>query len=132
MRLADDARLYFDEAGKTDRERLLPMQRVQFSCESLRVTTRLMHAVSWLLNRKAVAAGELSEEEGLSPERRLGRAGDAACDEETLGALPDRAREIIEASRDLYERVKRLDATLAEDAPPSPARKLMGDLEKRF
>lgn len=131
MALADDARTYFDETGKADREALPPLERVQFSCESLRVTTRLMHTVSWLLNRKAVAAGELSAEEASTPDRRLGRAGEAFCDDETMAALPPRARDIIDASRDLYERVKRLDETLViEDAPESPARQLMGKLEK--
>lgn len=131
MTLADEARAYFDDAGKGDREALQPLERVQFSCESLRVTTRLMHTVSWLLNRKAVASGELTAEEALRPERRLGRAGDAFCDEETMQALPPRARDIIEASRDLYDRVKRLDETMViEDAPESPARQLMGKLEK--
>ncbi|MEO0501223.1 MAG: DUF1465 family protein, partial [Pseudomonadota bacterium] len=52
MVLADEARAYFDQDGKADREVLAPVERVQFSCESLRVTTRLMHTVSWLLNRK--------------------------------------------------------------------------------
>ncbi|MEE4348664.1 MAG: DUF1465 family protein [Pacificimonas sp.] len=131
MVLADEARLYFDEQGKADRDGLNPMQRVQFSCESLRVTTRLMHCVSWLLNRKAVAAGELSVEEGLQSERRLGRAGEAACDADTLAMLPAEARRIIEHSRDLYDRVKRIDETLVvETVPLSPARQLLGDLEK--
>ena len=133
MALADAARNYFDNAGKADRERLGPIERVQFSCESLRVTTRLMHTVSWLLNRKAVAAGELSEEEGQQPERRLGRAGEAIADPEILAALPEQALRIIEASRDLYERVKRLDEHLVvEEVPLSPARQLLGKLKTSF
>ncbi|EMD83497.1 DUF1465 family protein [Pacificimonas flava] len=133
MTLADDARSYFDEEGKTDREALGPIERVQFSCESLRVTTRLMHSVSWLLNRKAVAAGELTTQQGLEPERRLGRAGEAVADPSVVAALPPRARHVIEASRDLYERVKRLDETLVvEEVPLSPARQLFGKLETHF
>ena len=133
MRLADSARRYFDEEGRIDRERLGPVERVQFSCESLRVTTRLMHTVSWLLNRKAVAAGELTEEEGQHPDRRLGRAGEAIADPETLAALPEEALAIIEASVDLYDRVRRLDETLVvEEVPLSPARQLQGKLDQAF
>ncbi len=131
MVLADEARSYFDQDGKADREALGPIERVQFSCESLRVTTRLMHTVSWLLNRKAVAAGELTTEEGNHPDRRLGSAGEAAADEAIMERLPDRARAIIDGSRDLYDRVKRLDAQLVvEEIPLSPARQLLGRLER--
>jgi|TARA_R100000501_G_scaffold16352_3_gene29757 regulator of CtrA degradation len=130
MVLADEARSYFDQNGKADREALGPVERVQFSCESLRVTTRLMHAVSWLLTRKAVEAGELSAEEALHPERRLGSAGESAATADVLAQLPEEARTIILASRDLYSRVQRLDAQLVvEDAPLSPARQLLGRLE---
>ena len=37
--LADEARSYFDEAGRLEREALDPLIRVGFSCESLKVTT---------------------------------------------------------------------------------------------
>lgn len=132
MLLADEARSYFDSEGQLERAALDPVLRVAYSCESLRVTTRLMHVVSWLLVRKAVAAGEMTEAEGEAPERRLGRAGDTELDSARLGQLPPRAREIIEASRDLYERVKRLDDQFATEVPLSPARALLGRLERSF
>jgi regulator of CtrA degradation len=130
MLLADEARGYFDSEGQDERAALDPVLRVAYSCESLRVTTRLMHVVSWLLVRKAVAAGEMSEREGEAPERRLGRAGDSELDGKRLALLPPRAREIIDASRDLYERVKRLDDQMATEVPLSPARALLGKLER--
>lgn len=130
MLLADEARGYFDSEGQDERAALDPILRVAYSCESLRVTTRLMHVVSWLLVRKAVAAGEMSESEGEAPERRLGRAGDSELDPARLAMLPPRCREIIDASRDLYERVKRLDAQMASATPQSPARALLGKLER--
>jgi regulator of CtrA degradation len=105
IRLADAARRYFDWEGAADREALDPVERVAFACESLKVTTRLMHVVSWLLVRKAVAAGELRGDEGAADERRLGRA---AADAPPPG-MPVRAMTIIEESRDLYARVARLD-----------------------
>ena len=49
MLLADEARSYFDEVGRAEREMLDPLVRVGFSCESLKVTTRLMHVIAWLL-----------------------------------------------------------------------------------
>ncbi|MEA3059703.1 MAG: regulator of CtrA degradation, partial [Sphingomonadales bacterium] len=43
MLLADEARSYFDEAGRDERSTLEPFARVGFACESLKVTTRIMH-----------------------------------------------------------------------------------------
>ena len=46
MVLADEARAYFDRAASDDRLALDPVDRVGFSCESLKVTTRLMHLIA--------------------------------------------------------------------------------------
>ena len=54
MLLADEARAYFDEAGREERNALEPFARVGFACESLKVTTRIMHIVAWLLTQRAV------------------------------------------------------------------------------
>lgn len=114
MTLADEARGYFDRDGAADRARLDPVTRVAFSCESLKVTTRLMHVVSWLLVQKAVHAGELQPGEAAHPDRRLGRASDTD-DPERLALLPARSRDIVERSRDLYDRISRLDAQIGVD-----------------
>ncbi|MFC3711603.1 DUF1465 family protein [Sphingoaurantiacus capsulatus] len=131
MTLADEARSYFDREGAADRGKLDPVARVAFSCESLKVTTRLMHVVSWLLVQKAVQAGELSELDAQAPERRLGRASDSD-DPVRLAFLPSRSREIIDRSRDLYDRVARLDNQIitepAADAEPAGARALLDRL----
>ena len=75
MLLADEARSYFDDAGRDERSTLQPFARVGFACESLKVTTRLMHIIAWLLTRRAVEAGELSRHEARDPARRLRRIG---------------------------------------------------------
>ena len=82
MVLADEARSYFDTLGRDDRLALDPLDRVGFSCESLKVTTRLMHVIAWLLTQRAVAAGELSRgEAGVAGaparRRRRNRSGPA-------------------------------------------------------
>src|SRR6187431_796534 len=99
MELADEARSYFDAAAREDRLELEPVDRVGFSCESLKVTTRLMHVIAWLLTQRAVEAGELSRSQARRPARRLGDAPDS--DEGLLAKLPDNARTLIHASRDL-------------------------------
>src|SRR3954447_1914166 len=129
MLLADEARSYFDEAGREERSTLEPFARVGFACESLKVTTRIMHIVAWLLTQRAVESGEIPNRDGRRPERRLGHAQDS--DPAVVDQLPDAAQRLINASADLYARVKRLDeGTLEAEVPQSPARALMGRLER--
>ncbi|HYE27546.1 MAG TPA: DUF1465 family protein [Allosphingosinicella sp.] len=130
MLLADEARSYFDMSGRSDRDSLDPYDRVGFSCESLKVTTRLMHVIAWLLTQRAVESGELSRSQARRPARRLGDAPDS--DEALLARLPESALGLIHASRDLYARVKRLDEAggLGPEAQASPARSLISRLER--
>jgi regulator of CtrA degradation len=130
MVLADEARSYFDTGGRDDRLALDPLDRVGFSCESLKVTTRLMHVIAWLLTQRAVAAGELTRADAGAADRRLGAA--AETDEALLLRLPPSAVDLIRASEELYGRVGRLDrGSFAEDAG-SPARSLLSRLQRSF
>src|SRR5436305_9795743 len=129
MLLADEARSYCDDAGRDERSTLEPFARVGFACESLKVTTRIMHIVAWLLTQRAVESGEIPGRDGRRAERRLGHAQDT--DPVVLATLPPSAQRLIGASSDLYARVKRLDeGGLEAEAPQSPARALMGRLER--
>src|SRR5215210_2417394 len=129
--LADEARAYFDDAGRDERNQLEPFARVGFACESLKVTTRIMHIVAWLLTQKAIESGEIPLVEGRRPERRLGNAQES--DPAVVEQLPEAAQRLINSSADLYARVKRLDeGTMFEEPAQSPARALMGRLERGF
>jgi len=131
MLLADEARAYFDETGRDDRQSLEPFARVGFACESLKVTTRIMHIVAWLLTQKAVESGEIRSADGRRPERRLGHANDS--DPLVIKQMPESAQRLINSSADLYSRIKRLDeGQLIDEPAPSPARALMGRLERDF
>ena len=123
MLLADEARSYFDGAAQRDRSVLDPLARVGFACESLRVTTRLMHVVAWLLARREEGA----RESGVRPSaHRLGEASPSG--EDAVAGLPEAARALIAASQDLHARIGRLEAGGAVRA--SPARALMRRLEE--
>jgi len=129
MVLADEARGYFDQRGRADRESLDPIARVCFSCESLKVTTRLMHVIAWLLTQRAVAAGELSRDQAGEAERRLGEA--PQTDRDLFPRLPEAAADLVRASEELYDRVSRIDAGHFSDEPAgSPARSLLSRLQR--
>jgi regulator of CtrA degradation len=112
MILADEARSYFDDAGREDRATLRPFARVGFACESLKVTTRIMHIVAWLLTQRAIESGEIPDREGRRPERRLGHAQES--DAAIVTQLPESAD----------------DGGIETETPQSPARALMGRLER--
>ena len=59
MLLADEARGWFDANSRHIREQLPPLAQIGLSCEALKVTTRLMHVIAWLFDRRAVARGEI-------------------------------------------------------------------------
>ena len=129
MLLADEARSYFDDAGRDERMTLEPFARVGFACESLKVTTRIMHIVAWLLTQRAIESGELPLVNGHRPERRLGHAQNS--DPLVIERLPPAAQRLINSSVELYSRINRIDQGNAEaDVPQSPARALMGRLER--
>ncbi|MFZ5747291.1 MAG: DUF1465 family protein [Pseudomonadota bacterium] len=130
MLLADEARAYFDQAGRADRDTMTAIERVSFSCESLKVTTRLMHIIAWLLTQRAVDAGELTPEDARKPSRRLGDAPET--DLATLDAMPVPAAAIVSGSIELHRRVRRLDASLDEMAVSSPARSMIERLAAAF
>ena len=131
MLLADEARGYFDDAGRTERATLEPLARVSFSCESLKVTTRLMHVIAWLLTQRAVDAGELAPRDALDPSRRLGPA--PLSERQAIVALPEEAQGLIVASIDLYRRVALLDTRQAAPVPAhSPVGAMLERLEAAF
>lgn len=131
MVLADEARSYFDRGARIEREALDPLGRVTFSCESLKVTTRLMHVIAWLLTQRAVDAGELNQRDALDPARRLGDA--PLTEPAVLARMPADAAALIEASIDLHRRIARLDDAQAEDQPTdSPVQHLQARLAMSF
>lgn len=112
MVLADEARSYFESGRFTEDSGNDVNLAVSFSCESLKVTTRLMHCIAWLLNQKALHSGELTEGEAWNHDRALGYA--PATDQLIVDRFPEEARQIIMASEELFQRLQRLSARLQQ------------------
>ncbi len=120
MLLADEARGYFDSVGRDDRAVMPPLERVTFSCESLKVTTRLMHVIAWLLARRNGAAT-------LHPLSAAAQSGEAE-----LATLPPEARAIVTASIELYDRISRLEERFSDSVGESPVLGLQSRLARAF
>src|SRR3546814_5443090 len=62
LALSDEVRAAFTLSGQFKRAAAdEDLSRVALSSEGLRTTTRMMHAIAWLLNHRAYFMGEISE-----------------------------------------------------------------------
>lgn len=105
--LSDEVRATFALSGRLDSTNADEDEaRVALSCEALRTTTRMMHAVAWLLNHRAYFAGELSEFQL----RRYGKLRDfPEAEAQRLALLDSQIRELIQATERFHARLKRID-----------------------
>ena len=118
--LSDDVRNAFDMSKREGMEGAdEDLARVAFSCEALRTTTRMMHALSWLLNHRAFLMGELSDFQ-LQRHGRLANEHPGA-DPERLALLDADTRALIAATERFYARLVRLDARWRHRDPDAPS-----------
>ena len=92
--------------------------RVALSCEALRTTTRMMHAIAWLLSHRAYYSGELSEFQ-LRRHSRLAPDFPMA-DPERTALLSHDVRELIATTEQFYARLLRIDRSWYHRAPGAP------------
>lgn len=119
--LSDETRAHLDGEGRHARDALDPLGRVQFACETLKATTRLLQVIAWLTASRG----------GGRPRAVLPPMGESTPD--ILGRLPSPTRRLILAGIDLHGRAERL--AVGTDAPiatGSPARALIQRLERVF
>jgi regulator of CtrA degradation len=118
--LSDEVRAAFDLSGRIDSAGDdEDLARVALSCEALRTTTRMMHAIAWLLNHRAFLAGELSEFQL----RRHGRLSPdfPASDTDRMLLIPADIQLLITTTEGFYARLLRLDRGWRERDPNVPS-----------
>ncbi|WP_068087295.1 DUF1465 family protein [Novosphingobium rosa] len=112
--LSDEVRSVFDLSGRIEatgsNEDAL---RIALSCEALRTTTRMMHAMAWLLNHRAFFMGELS----AFQLRRYGRLAPdfPTADPMRMMMFDASVRELITATEHFYARLLRIDQQRREE-----------------
>ncbi len=135
MVLADEARSYF-ESGRFQDE--IAQQEgdlgVLFSCESLKVTTRLMHCIAWLVNQRTLYSSELSPGEIWQADRKLGQA--TPPDWRIVERFSEEARAITVESERLFNRLQRFETRLLANrdaiVETHPVARLQARLEAAF
>ena len=134
MALVEECARYLDGKGR-DESRSLPRKTaLVYAGESMRVTTRLMQAASWLLIQRAVQDGEMTPEDAASDRYRLGaREICMGRREEGVDLLPRKLLDLLERSESLYRRIARLDEVLFRSKETSPgARSHFAALQAAF
>jgi regulator of CtrA degradation len=102
-----------DEAGSED-----ALARAALSSEALRMTIRMMNALTWLVSHRAHLRGEMSEFQL----RRHGRLATEfpGTDPDRLALLAPGNRELISAAERFYARLIRLDHGWRSEPPAKP------------
>lgn len=113
MALVEETARYLDGKGREEARTLPRKAAMLYAGESMRVTTRLMQAASWLLVQRAVRDGDMDRADALHDRYRLGSREIClgVCAEET-NDLPIQLQDLLARSDNLYRRIARLDDVL--------------------
>ncbi|WP_339864469.1 DUF1465 family protein [Paremcibacter congregatus] len=135
MALTQDVAHYFEEQyAQPHNHRAEAGDEIFYASESLRISSCLMHVMSWFLVQKGVAAGEITKEEAGTPKMRLGAKKICLVDvDPTKGNLPTALMHFLEKSQNLYRQVARMDRMVygeIEDMDANPVHQLMDRLQK--
>ncbi|GAA4050948.1 DUF1465 family protein [Parerythrobacter jejuensis] len=128
LMLADDVRAAFDLSTPRDRNSG-DMLRLALSTEGLKTTTRVMHALAWLLNQRAFFRGEMTE---YQLERHGRLPPDREPEPHLLEMLELPTQLLIAESRTLHARIARLDDAWGEkmQQTANPIDELQSRLER--
>lgn len=113
MALVEETARYLDGRGRQEARELPRKAAMLYAGESMRVTTRLMQAASWLLIQRAVHDGEMRAEDAARDRYRLGSK--EIClggRQEGTDGLPKMLQDLLMRSENLYRRIARLDEVL--------------------
>jgi len=120
MSLVEETARYLDGRGREESRGLPRSAALLYAGESMRVTTRLMQAASWLLIQRAVREGEMRPEDAAGERYRLGSK--EICfggRSESVELLPPTLRDLLERSEQLYRRIARLEEALFRGSLPA-------------
>jgi regulator of CtrA degradation len=134
MALVEETARYLDGKGREEARALPRKAAMLYAGESMRVTTRLMQAASWLLVQRAVRDGDMARSDALHDRYRLGSREIClgVCAEDT-DPLPAQLRDLLGRSENLYRRIARLDDDLfGEGEAPAGARGQLNTLAQAF
>jgi regulator of CtrA degradation len=118
MELVEETAAYLDGPGREDSRLLARPATLAYASESMRLTTRLMQIASWLLVQRAVAEGEITQDQARAERNRVRLAAQSSSTSlAEFEALPARLKNLIGLSARLHARILHLDHLLSDAAP---------------
>ena len=134
MSLVDETAKYLDGRGRAESRELPRKIAMLYAGESMRVTTRLMQAASWLLVQRAVHDGDMDAKDAAGDRYRLGsREICLGAGGEGTELLPAKLQDLLGRSDNLYRRIARLDDVLFRGGGQPPGVKAHFEkLERAF
>ena len=141
MALVERTAAYLDGPGRKEAKVLAGGAGVLYATESMRLTTRLLDLASWLLIRRALKEGEITDEEASKKRRRVKlQAFGRPAHVKGYGDLPDGLKALIDESFSLHDRIVQLDRAMSvgvdpdavQERPENPVAQQMSMLEHAF
>lgn len=141
MALVERTAAYLDGPGRKEAKGLSGTVGVLYATESMRLTTRLLDLASWLLIRRSLKEGEISEEEAAKKRRRVKlQAFGRPAHVKGYSDLPAGLKGLIEESFSLHDRIVQLDRAMTVGSDPgspherasNPVAQQMSLLERAF
>lgn len=141
MALVERTAAYLDGPGRKEAKALVGGAGVLYATESMRLTTRLLDLASWLLIRRALKEGEITEEEASKKRRRVKlQAFGRPAHVKGYSDLPDGLKALIDESFSLHDRIVQLDRAMSvgvdpdavQERPENPVAQQMSMLEHAF
>ena len=113
MELVERTAAYLDGEGRRAAKALNSKSNMLYATESMRLTTRLLDLASWLLIRRSLKNGEITDEQARRKRQRVklqgfGRPSHVGGFED----LPSGIRGLIKESFALHDRIVRLDQAM--------------------
>lgn len=131
MTLVERTAGYLDSEGRAEAKRLQGVASVAYATESMRLTTRLLELASWLLIRRSLKNGEITQEEATAKRARLRIGGSGRPSHNSqFEALPATLRALIEESFQLTDRVLLLERAI--EAPAGTSADPVGEQRARL
>lgn len=141
MALVERTAAYLDGPGRKEAKALAGGAGVLYATESMRLTTRLLDLASWLLIRRALKEGEITDEEASKKRRRVKlQAFGRPAHVKGYSDLPDGLKALIDESFSLHDRIVQLDRAMSvgvdpdavQERPENPVAQQMSMLEHAF
>ena len=136
MTLVEETAAYLDGPGRSESKKLQRGAALAYATESMRLTTRLLELASWLLVRRGLKEGELTQAEAAKKRARIKlRPFGRPTHIQHFAELPVGLRTLIEESFALNDRIMQLDRAIEQPMAlpvPNPGAAQMAELPRAF